>query len=361
MDDVDRQHLARAIAQAETARARTAPNPAVGCVIAHGPQVVGVGATRPAGDAHAEVVALADAADRAQGATAYVTLAPCTHVGRTGACTDSLAAAGIQRVVIGLRDPNPVSGDANAALSARGLCVEFAPADGLFAATVRHQLEGFLTAVARGRPHMTLKLAQTTAGELVRSGPSRWITGAAARSAVHRWRASVDAVAVGVGTVATDDPQLTARDGVAQGAHQPRAVVFDSQLRVPQDATVVRDGTIILTTVSASHPAAGLLRDRGLEIARVAPGRDGRVDIGEAVRTLAELGVTTVFAEPGRRLAQAMVDADVVDRLVLHIAGDGGDAARPAIVAPACTQIERLGGAGVDGILHHVRPSGVPA
>ena len=355
LEPMDRGWLARAIALGETARVVTSPNPAVGCVLVKDGHIAGEGATRPAGGPHAEAVALDEAGPTAAGATAYVTLEPCAHQGRTPPCADALVAAGVRRVVVVHPDPNPLASGGRAVL--RDGDVEVVgplPPDDLYRGAVAAQLEGFLTTVTLRRPHVTLKVAQTTDGQLV--APSgRWVTGAAARRAVHRWRAAVDAVLVGSGTVLADDPRLDVRH--VRSEHQPRAVVIDSRLSTPPQAAVVRPGTVIVTTAGADEHRAAALRDAGVDVGVVASAGE-RVDLRAALAALARLGVTSVLAEPGRTLAQALLDADLVDRLVVHV-GDGGagTVVHPAVApAPETTwRTERVGGIGADAAIHRVR------
>lgn len=355
MRPADRAPLVRAIALAEQVRGTTAPNPAVGCVLVRDGQIVGEGATRPVGGAHAEVVALRAAGSRAAGACAYVTLEPCAHHGRTPPCTDALLAAGVTRVVHACADPNPPAAGGAATLRAAGVEVAGPEAVGeLLAGTVAAQLEGFLTVVSRGRPHVTLKLAQTVDGQLTAPDGARFITGPAARRAVHRWRAAVDAVLVGSGTVQADDPQLDARHVPA--VVQPRPVVVDTRLATPPDARVVRPGLLLITAADAAGDPGRTARRRALEAAgaqlvEVACGPDGRLDLAAGLAGLAEQGISAVLAEPGRRLATALLDAGLVDRVVLHVAlGLGGPGAARAVDLPTGPdwQLERLGGAGPD-------------
>ncbi len=347
--------LVRAIALAEQVRGTTTPNPAVGCVLVREGEIVGEGATRPVGGAHAEVVALRAAGSRARGACAYVTLEPCAHHGRTPPCTDALIAAGVVRVVHACADPNPPA--AGGAVTLRAAGVEVVGPDAispLLADTVTAQLEGFLSVVSRGRPHVTLKLAQTADGQLTAPDGERWITGPAARRAVHRWRATVDAVLVGSGTVRSDDPQLDVRHVPA--VVQPRPVVVDTRLRTPCDARVVRPGLLLVTAAGASKHGAWLERRDALEAAgaqlvEVACGPDGRLDLAAGLAALADHGICAVFAEPGRRLAEALLGADLVDRVVLHVAvGLGGLGMAPAVDLPTGPgwRLERVGGAGPD-------------
>jgi diaminohydroxyphosphoribosylaminopyrimidine deaminase / 5-amino-6-(5-phosphoribosylamino)uracil reductase len=358
----DRGHLARALALAETARGRTAPNPAVGCVLVRGGAVVGEGATAPAGGPHAEVAALQAAGERSRGATAYVTLEPCAHHGRTPPCADALASAGVERVVFAHPDPNPLATGGAQRLRALGVDVAGPDAVGpLYQGAVARQLEGFLSLVRRQRPHVTLKLAQTADGALTAPRGARWITGPAARAAVHRWRAAVDAVLVGSGTVLADDPRLDVRDVPPlghrwSGAHQPRPVVFDTRLRTPVDAAVVTRRALLVCGPDADPDRRRRLEAAGAEVATVPVGPHGALDLGRAFAHLAAGGITAVLAEPGLTLAQAMLDADVVDRLVLHVGlGVGEGTPRPVVTPAGSWTTERVGGAGPDLILQRVR------
>jgi diaminohydroxyphosphoribosylaminopyrimidine deaminase / 5-amino-6-(5-phosphoribosylamino)uracil reductase len=351
----DRAHLARAVAVAATAVGRTAPNPAVGCVLVRDGEVVGQGATTPAGGPHAEVVAIAAAGDRARGATAYVTLEPCAHHGRTAPCTVALRAAEVARVVIAHRDPHLAAAGGAAELEAAGIPVAVDD-DGPVRDAVADQLEGFLTTVTRGRPHLTLKLAQTRDGAL--SDPRRrWLTGPRTRAAVHAWRRRVDAVLVGSGTVVADDPGLDVRDVPLGDRPQPRPVVLDARLRTPATARVVARGALVVTVPQAPAASRRSLADAGAEVVSVRAAASGGVDLDAAVAALRDHGVTSVLAEPGRTLATALLTADAVDRLLLHVALDLGDGpAAPAVtVDPTAWRTTRLGGVGGDLVWERVR------
>jgi diaminohydroxyphosphoribosylaminopyrimidine deaminase / 5-amino-6-(5-phosphoribosylamino)uracil reductase len=353
----DRAHMARAVAVAERARRVSSPNPAVGCVLVRDHEIVAEAATDRVGGPHAEARALADAGERACGATAYVTLEPCAHTGRTPPCADALGAAGVARVVYGADDPNPQARGGAEVLRDAGVQVD----SGAFAPWVEAQLEGFLTTVARGRPHVTLKLAHTLDGRLAPAldeprhadgEQRRWVTGRLARRAVHRWRAAVDGVLVGSGTVLADDPRLDVRHVAAPGG-QPRAIVLDGRLRTPPGATVARPGTIVLTGPDAEPADRAALEAVGVEVHAVPCGDDGHLDLPASLAALAGLGITSVLAEPGATLAGALMAAGVVDRLVCHIAPDLG--AEP-LTLPVPTgpgwRVERLGAAGADLVLH---------
>lgn len=326
----DARWMARAVALAERARAHVAPNPHVGCVLVRDGDLLAEGWTRPPGGPHAEAVALAAAGDAA-GATAYVTLEPCAHTGRTPPCADALVEAGVTRVVVARHDPHAVAAGGVARLRGAGVEVEV----GVLGEWVDRQLAGFLAATGAGRPHVTLKLAQTVDGSL--TAPSgRWVTGAASRRAVHRLRARVDAVLVGSGTVLADDPRLDVRDASAPRG-QPRPVVLDARGRTPAGAHVVRPGAIVVTTDDGADRLAPLA-GAGVDVVRVAAAASGGVDLRAAMAALAARDVQTVLAEPGATLAGALMAADVVDRVVRHVAtsvqvGDG----RARIVAPVAT------------------------
>lgn len=364
----DRAHLARALAVAERARGTSSPNPHVGCVLVRDGVVVAEAATSAVGGPHAEATALATAGDDASGATAYVTLEPCGHHGRTAPCATALSRAGVVRVVYGLDDPHVAAAGGAQRLREDGVEV----VGGLLAEWVGAQLEGFVSTVTRGRPHVTLKLAHTVDGRLGlgeqaggragtgrttgQAGATGWVTGAAARTAVHRWRAAVDAVLVGSGTVLADDPRLDVRH-VPHRGRQPRAVVLDTRLRTPPDAKIARDGTIVLTGPEADPDARARLAAGGVAVETVPLGPDGHLDPHAALERLVVLGVTSVLAEPGRTVATGLVAAGLVDRLVAHVAVETGPA---PLVLPVpdppggVWRIERLGGAGVDVVLHLV-------
>ena len=311
---------------------RVAPNPAVGCVLVRNGRVVGRGWTQSGGRPHAETVALAQAGQGAMGATAYVTLEPCSHHGETPPCADALVAAGVIRVVGALRDPDPrVKGRGYQRLRAAGIMVT----EDVGTADAAAANAGFLARVQRGRPMVTLKLATTIDSRIAtRDGESQWITGAPARRMVHLMRARHDAVLTGIGTVLADDPALTCRLSGLR-ARSPLRVVLDSTLKTPASsvlAITARDiKTMIITTARALDAAAAPLRDKCVEIVRVTPADDGRVEPAAALASLAERGITRVFLESGGQLAASFLRLDLVDELVwfrapMLIGGDGRSA-----------------------------------
>ena len=311
---IDHRMMARALRLAERAAFTTRPNPMVGCVIAHGEDVVGEGWHQRKGGPHAEVFALQAAEERARGATAYVTLEPCAHTGSTGPCADALIAAGVARVVAAMRDPFPqVDGAGFEKLRAAGIVVE----SGLMEAQARELNRGFLSRIERGRPWLRVKLASSLDGRTaMASGDSKWISGEAARRDVQQWRARSGALLTGAGTVLADDPQLTVRLDDGSDFLPPLRVVLDPGL-----ATVargrVREGdapTLYLHAPEAKPP-------RGLQADHIAvPVRNGRFDLDAVLRLLATRGINEVQVEAGATLAGAFLAAGLVDELLLYIA-----------------------------------------
>jgi diaminohydroxyphosphoribosylaminopyrimidine deaminase/5-amino-6-(5-phosphoribosylamino)uracil reductase len=332
--------MRRAIALSREGLGTTSPNPSVGAVIldvAGNP--VGEGRTAPAGGPHAEVVALTAAGAAARGGTAVVTLEPCDHTGRTGPCTRALLAAGVARVVVALRDPDPVAAGGLDTLSAAGVSV----AAGILAADAGEALIGWLTAVRLGRPYTTWKFAATLDGRSAApDGSSQWITSAEARADVHRLRATVDAVIAGVGTVVADDAWLTVRppDGLApNGAfRRPLRVVVDSAGRTPAGSRV-RDSAAATWIATA---------------AEVGSTADGRVDLTRLAACLYQRGVRTALLEGGPTLAGEYLRAGLVDRVVAYVAptlfggglaalGDAGVTTLGGAIALDLLDVTRIG------------------
>jgi len=317
----DRRHMRHALGLGARGLGTTWPNPAVGCVIVQGTRIVGRGWTQPGGRPHAEAMALAQAGAAARGATAYVTLEPCAHHGRTPPCADGLIAAGLARVVTALQDPDPrVAGQGHARLRAAGLAVS----EGVGADSARAAHAGYLRRVLQGLPAVTLKLATTLDGRIATaSGESRWITGPAARRHVHALRMTHDAVLVGAGTARADDPDLTVRDLGA--AHQPLRIVMDTPLALSPDSRLGRSAGASAVWLchgpEASVPARGAWTARGARLIPCALAPDGRVDAGDALRRLAGAGLTRVLCEGGGQLAAALIRAGLVTEVVAYAAG----------------------------------------
>jgi diaminohydroxyphosphoribosylaminopyrimidine deaminase/5-amino-6-(5-phosphoribosylamino)uracil reductase len=319
--DDDRAHLRRALELAEGGRGRVSPNPLVGAVIVRDSETLGEGYHAALGERHAEVAAIADCREGGHdpaGATMYVTQEPCAHHGRQPPCTDAILAAGIARVVIGCDDPSAkASGRGPGVLRDEGVAVEFV--DGAEAAAARLLVQPFRKHARTGLPLVTLKSAISLDGfTATPSGDSRWISGAASRALVHRWRAESDAVAVGIGTALADDPLLTARDVDDPGAvRQPARVVFDSAARLPLDSALVRslDVAPLYVFVEAGADAARVagLRDRGAEVVELAGDRERR--LADALAELGRRGVTSLLVEGGAELAGSLLAAGEVDEL----------------------------------------------
>src|SRR5882757_35338 len=326
----ERAAMHRALARAETVRGRTSPNPAVGAVIL-GPdgEVAGEGATQPVGGPHAEIMALRDAGDRARGATAVVTLEPCAHTGRTGPCTAALIEAGVARVVYAVDDPNPPAAGGADRLREAGVDVLAGLREAEAAAAA---LRPWLHALRTGRPFVTWKLASTLDGRVAAADQSaRWITSAQARADSHAFRAIVDAIVVGSGTVLADDPHLTVRDAEDELAeHQPLRVVLDRRHRVHQNAQVLDSAaeTLLLDTAVPRF----------------------------ALKALHDRGVRHVLLEGGPTLAGAFVEARCVDEVIAYVApkllgagpaalGDAGIATIADAITLEVDAVTRVGGA----------------
>ena len=334
MSDTDTRFLRMALGLAARGLGQVWPNPAVGCVIVNNARIVGRGWTQPGGRPHAETMALKQAGDAARAGTAYVTLEPCAHHGQTPPCADALIAAGISRAVIALQDPDPrVSGGGIAKLRQAGIDVK---TDILQGDAGRLQ-QGFLRRVQSGRPMLTLKLATSFDGRIATAtGESQWITGPAARRAVHAMRARHDAVLVGGGTARADDPSLTVRDlGVR---HQPVRMVWSRHLDLPLDGGLARTaGEIPVWICHGLDADAGLQKvwsDLGARLFGLPIGPGRQIDPRSALQAVGRAGLTRVFCEGGGTLAATLLAADLVDELMVFTAGLAiGAEGRPALGA----------------------------
>ena len=316
----DRRFMQLAVTLGRRGQGRTWPNPAVGAVVVKDGVVVGRGWTQPGGRPHAEPAALAQAGDAARGATLYVTLEPCSHTGKSPPCADAVIAAGIARVVSAIEDPNPdVAGQGHAKLRAAGIKVDV----GLCAEDAAHDHAGHFRRIRDHRPHVVLKLAVSPDGMIAAAGHKPVaVTGEAVRSRVHLLRAQCDAVLVGIGTVLSDDPELTCRlPGMAK--RSPVRVVLDRALRLPGQTKLVhsaREHPLWVMTSSLSEaPAAMLLQAAGAQVMRVPvtttppPG----LDLPAVLHALADKGITKLLVEGGARIAASFVAADLVDEVWL--------------------------------------------
>lgn len=339
----DQQYMQRALQLAEMATFITMPNPRVGCVLVKDGAIIGEGHTQPAGCDHAEVQALKDCAQRgfdARGATAYVTLEPCSHFGRTPPCADGLVRAGVARVVAAMLDPNPlVAGSGFAKLTAAGIEV----ASGLYENEAQELNVGFISRMVRGKPWLRLKIAASLDGKTaLANGQSKWITGPEARADVQYWRARSCAMLTGIGTVLADDPQLNVRELHDQPwahARQPQRIILDSQLQTPPDAKILATpGVLIVHAGAMTHPGSAgelvfaakqaALQAAGAELLAL-PGVDGRIDLAALLPELGKRQMNEVTVEAGARLNGAFLRAALVDEVVLYQAPVLlGDAAR---------------------------------
>ena len=340
MSAADQSFMARALQLARLGLFSTHPNPRVGCVIVRDGEIVGEGWHQRAGEPHAEVHALRQAGERAGGATAYVTLEPCSHHGRTGPCAEALVSAGVSRVVAAMSDPNPlVAGRGLRRLQEAGIEVRC----GVLEAEAAELNAGFIKRMQSGLPLVRVKLAMSLDGRTaMASGESQWITGPAARAEVQRLRARSAAVLSGADTVLTDGARLTVRPNELQvdaeqtalaASRPPLRVLIDGRLRVPASAPFYQAGPA-LTLCVAETAVAGELRAAGHEVLVLA-GANGRVDLPAALRLLGERGINEVLLEAGPRLAGAFAQAGLVDEYQIFIAGKLlGSSARPLLDWP---------------------------
>ena len=318
----DREHMAEALRLAEMGLYTTTPNPRVGCVIVHDGQVVGTGWHDKAGGPHAEIVALRAAGARARGATAYVSLEPCSHHGRTPPCADALIGAGVARVVAAMQDPNSkVAGGGFARLRAAGIQAE----SGLMEEAARELNIGFVARMSRGRPWVRMKIAASLDGRTaLANGRSQWITGPEARRDGHAWRARACAVLTGIGTVRDDDPQLNVRE--VETSRQPLKVVVDSRLELPLSARLLQTGPVLVAAAVDDAAGTAALRARGAEVV-VLPNARGKVELADLMRELARRELNEVHVEAGFKLNGSLLQAGLVDELLVYLApsilGDG--------------------------------------
>jgi diaminohydroxyphosphoribosylaminopyrimidine deaminase / 5-amino-6-(5-phosphoribosylamino)uracil reductase len=327
-DAVDRRMMRRALLLARRGRGSTRPNPMVGSVIVRDGRVVGAGFHQRAGDPHAEIEALARVKGRTEGSTVYVTLEPCRHTGRTPPCTAALIAAGVARVVVAVRDPNPlVDGRGIARLRRAGIRVDV----GCLEDACRELNRPFFMWVQEKRPLVTLKVAATLDG-FIADGQARptaspaWITGPAARTAAHIERAAHDAVLVGAGTVRADNPRLTVRLSgrrARRAESDPLRVILDGRLRVPVDAVVLSSvggtRTLVVGAIGAEASRVKALRAAGAEV-ELLPGRGGRVEVRQLLRALAKRDIQSLLVEGGAEVHAAFIAAGLVDRVVFFYA-----------------------------------------
>ena len=302
----------------------TSPNPRVGCVLVRDGDVVGAAWHERAGEPHAEVLALRAAGAAAHGSTAYVTLEPCSHHGRTPPCADALIAAGVARAVVAVQDPNPkVAGEGIARLRAAGIGVEC----GLMESAARELNTGFFARMTRGTPWLRSKIAMSLDGRTaLANGKSQWITGEAARLDVQHWRARSCAVLTGIATVLADDARLDVRD--VETGRQPMRVVLDSELRMPLTMRILQGGNVLIYAAVRDTEKIAALEKAGATVS-VLPDGNGQVDLPAMLRDLAQRGCNELLLEAGSTLNGALLRAGLVDELLLYVAPQLlGDAAR---------------------------------
>jgi diaminohydroxyphosphoribosylaminopyrimidine deaminase / 5-amino-6-(5-phosphoribosylamino)uracil reductase len=311
----DFRWMARALELAERGLYTTTPNPRVGCVIVSANKIVGEGWHVRAGEPHAEVHALAMAGKTARGATAYVTLEPCSHYGRTPPCAEALVEAGVRRVVVAMEDPNPlVAGKGLERLRASGIEV----LSGVQEAEARELNIGFVSRMTRGRPWLRLKAAATLDGKTaLNNGVSQWITGDDARRDGHRWRARSCAVLTGIGTLRDDDPQLTVR--AISTERQPLRIVVDARLETPLNARVLDGGQVLIAGAIDDPERIAALKRRGAEVL-ILPNSGGKVDLPALMTELGRRGINELMAESGFKLNGSLLREGCVDELILYLA-----------------------------------------
>jgi diaminohydroxyphosphoribosylaminopyrimidine deaminase / 5-amino-6-(5-phosphoribosylamino)uracil reductase len=330
--DADRSAMSRAFALAQRGLFTTDPNPRVGCVLTRDGVVVGDGWHERVGGPHAEVNALATAGENARGATAYVTLEPCDHHGRTPPCSLALIEAGVARVVYAIGDPNPkVSGQGAARLQAMGIRVD----TGLMSVAAESLNPGYLQRMRGGLPYVRVKLAMSLDGHTaLASGESRWITSEAARKDGQQYRARSSAIVTGVGTILADNPALNVR--ILESNRQPLRVVLDSNLRTPSDARVIdREGEVLVIGVHENVERRRSLERQKVAVSILPAGVAGRADLQAVLKLLSNLGMNEIWVEAGATLAGAFVAAGLFDELIVYVAptllGIGG---RPLVALP---------------------------
>jgi diaminohydroxyphosphoribosylaminopyrimidine deaminase / 5-amino-6-(5-phosphoribosylamino)uracil reductase len=318
----DHAHMAHALRLAELGLFTTTPNPRVGCLIVNQNKIVGEGYHHKAGENHAEIEALNMAGEKARGATAYVTLEPCSHHGRTPPCTDALIKAGITRIVAAMQDPNPlVAGQGIEKLRAANIEVTL----GVMENEARELNIGFVSRMKRNRPWVRMKIAASLDGKTALSnGQSQWITGPDARKDGHRWRARACAILTGIGTVRDDNPQLNVRE--IDTTRQPLRVIVDSQLQTPTDAKILIGGNVLIACAIENESLAAPLRAKGAEII-VIPNASGKVELPQLLNELAKRGINELHVEAGYKLNGSLLREGLVDELLIYLApcflGDG--------------------------------------
>jgi diaminohydroxyphosphoribosylaminopyrimidine deaminase/5-amino-6-(5-phosphoribosylamino)uracil reductase len=332
----DHVHMAHALQLAARGLYTTSPNPRVGCVIVRDGQVVGEGWHERAGEPHAEVHALRQAGDAARGATAYVTLEPCSHYGRTPPCAEALIKAGVTRVVAAMQDPNPlVAGRGLSLLQSQGIAVAL----GLMSEDARELNIGFVSRMERNRPWVRAKVAASLDGRTaLENGVSQWITSPAARRDGQQWRARACAILTGMGTVLADNPRLNVRD--LDIGRQPLRVVVDSQLRMPPDAAIL-EGGVLIACADDTLPHAESLRKAGAQLLSL-PNENRSINLPALLGELARRGINELHVEAGPTLTGELLRLRLVDEFLMYLAPTLlGSSARGMFDIPALTAMDQ--------------------
>ncbi len=309
----DHALMAHALRLAEQSIYTTTPNPRVGCVIAKDGVIIGQGAHLKAGEPHAEVYALREAGNRTKGATAYVTLEPCSHHGRTPPCADALVQAGVAKVIAAMRDPNPlVAGQGLARLAGQGVETQV----GLMQTQAEDLNKGFISRMTRQTPYVRSKIAASLDGKTaLNNGQSQWITGEAARHDVQRWRAQSCAMLTGIGTILADNPRLTVRD--FDIGCQPLRVVVDSRLQIPLDAAILQGGQVLIVCAVKDADKTAALIELGAQVICL-PDDAGKVCLKSLLSHLARNEINEVMVEGGAGLNGALLQQKLIDELLIY-------------------------------------------
>ena len=339
----DHLYMTRALQLAEQGLFTTMPNPRVGCVIVKEGKIIGEGAHLKAGEPHAEVLALQQAGDNAKGATAYVTLEPCSHTGRTPPCTHALLKAGIAKVIAAMQDPNPlVAGSGLAHLQAHNIEV----ASGLMQAQAEALNPGFISRMTRKQPFIRCKIAASLDGKTaLNNGASQWITSEAARLDVQFWRARSCAILTGIGTVLVDNPSMTVRDIATN--RQPLKVIVDSQLQTPLDAKILQGGNVLIAFANDAQNKSAALIDAGAQLLCI-PNSDSKVCLKTLLSHLAACEINEVLVEGGEVLNGALLAQNLIDELLIYYAPKlMGSTAKGMFALPAFTQMSQAVNLGI--------------
>lgn len=343
----DHLFMSRALQLAEQGLFTTRPNPRVGCVIVKDGKIVGEGAHLKAGEPHAEVFALRQAGELAKGATAYITLEPCNHIGRTPPCTHALLQAGISKVIAAMQDPNPLVADSGLAhLQAHGVAV----ASGLMQAQAEAMNPGFIARMTCGMPYVRSKIAASLDGKTaLNNGVSQWITSEAARADVQYWRARSCAILTGVGTVLADNPSMTVRYGDSNStpetrmdiASQPMRIIVDSALKTPLNAKILAGGNVLIAFAHDTDNKSAALLDAGAELLCI-PNEQGKVCLKTLLAHLAAREINETLCEGGEGLNGALLARNLIDELLIYYAPKlMGGAAKSMFAMPALTAMQQ--------------------